>query len=150
MFDILLALHLQFAIFSIGPLVAPATTAGRGVRNGDAAATPASARMLRVYSYASVLVVLVGMGLMSAKDPDNKSVKVGEIGQTWIWLSLVLWVIAIALVLAVVVPTLNKATGLIAEEKSVVSLTGRVAAAGGVVGILFAVIVFLMVYRPGH
>ena len=29
-------------------------------------------------------------------------------------------------------------------------MTGRVAGAGGVVGLLFAVIVVLMVYRPGH
>jgi hypothetical protein len=150
MYDILLALHLLFAVFAVGPLVAAATTAGRGVRQGDGAATAASSRMLKIYAYASVLVVVVGMGLMSANDPDEKGQKVGAIGQTWIWLSLVLWVIAIGLVLGVVVPTLEKATTLIGEEKSVVSLTGRVAAAGGVVGILFAVIIFLMVYRPGH
>lgn len=150
MYDILLALHLLFAVFAVGPLVAAATTAGRGVRRGDGAATAASSRMLKIYAYASLLVVVVGMGLMSANDPDQKGQKVGAIGQTWIWLSLVLWVIAIGLVLGIVVPTLEKATALIGEEKSVVSLTGRVAAAGGVVGILFAVIIFLMVYRPGH
>ncbi|HEV7206422.1 MAG TPA: hypothetical protein VGN18_17585 [Jatrophihabitans sp.] len=150
MFDILLALHLLFAVFAVGPLVAAATTAGRGVRRGDGAATAASARMLKLYSYASLLVVIVGMGLMSADDPDQKGVKVGQISQLWIWLSLVLWVVAIGLVLGLVVPTLDKATKHIGEEQSVVALTGRIAAAGGVVGILFAVIIFLMVYRPGH
>ncbi|MDT4971021.1 MAG: hypothetical protein QOG22_1164, partial [Pseudonocardiales bacterium] len=35
------------------------------------------------------------------------------------------------------------------KQESAASLTGRVAAAGGVVGIVFAVIVFLMVYQPG-
>ena len=60
MVKLVFALHLLFAIFAIGPLVHAATTAGRGVRRGDGAATAASARMLRIYSYASVLVVLAG------------------------------------------------------------------------------------------
>jgi hypothetical protein len=144
------ALHLLFAIFAIGPLVHAATTAGRGVRTGDGAATASSARMLKIYSYASVLVVLAGMALMSMDDPDDKTRKIGEFSQTWIWLSVVLWFVAIAIVLAVIVPILNKATTLIQQQGSVVTLTARVAASGGVVGLIFAVIVFLMVYQPGH
>jgi hypothetical protein len=31
-----------------------------------------------------------------------------------------------------------------------VALTGRVAAVGGVVALIFTAIVFLMVYKPGH
>lgn len=150
MYNLLLALHLVFAVFAIGPLVHAATTAGRGVRHGDGVATASAARMLRIYSYASVLVVIVGMGLMSMDDPDAKGQKVGAISQLWVWLSLVLWAAAIALVLAVIVPTLTKATAQIKGEQSVVTLTGRVAAAGGVVGVIFAVIIVLMVYRPGH
>jgi hypothetical protein len=148
-FKLLLGLHLLFAIFAIGPLVHAATTAGRGVRTGDAAATAASARMLKIYSYVSVLVVIVGMALMSVDSPFQKGQKVGEISDLWIWLSLVLWVAGIAVVLAVIVPALSKVTAQIGKQQSVVTLTGRVAAAGGVVGVIFAVIVFLMVYRPG-
>jgi hypothetical protein len=148
-FKLLFALHLLFAIFAIGPLVHAATTAGRGVRTGDAAATASSARLLKIYSYASVLVVLVGLALMSVDSPYEKGEKVGEIGDTWIWLSLLLWIGAIGIVLGVVVPTLTKVTERIGRQESVVTLTARVAAAGGAVGIMFAVIVFLMVYRPG-
>jgi len=144
------ALHLLFAIFAIGPLVHAATTAGRGVRTGNGTATASSARMLRVYSYASVLVVIAGMALMSMDDPDEKGRKIGEFSQVWIWLSLLLWLVAVAIVLAVIVPTLTKASALIEKQESVVTLTSRVAAAGGVVGLVFAVIVFLMVYQPGH
>jgi hypothetical protein len=144
------ALHLLFAIFAIGPLVHAATTAGRGVRTGNGVATASSARMLKIYAYASVLVVIAGMALMSMDDPDAKGKKLGEFSQTWIWLSAALWLVAVVIVLAVVVPTLNKATALIQEQSSVVTLTGRVAAAGGVVALIFAGIVFLMVYQPGH
>jgi hypothetical protein len=148
MFKILLALHVLFAIFAIGPLVHAATTAGRGVRKGDGAATAGSSRLLRIYGYASVLVIIAGFALMGTKESGSR-VKAGEFGQTWIWLSLGLWVVALGLILGVVVPTLDNVTALIAKEESVVSLTGRVAAAGGVVGLIFVAIVFLMVYRPG-
>jgi hypothetical protein len=147
-FKLLFALHLLFAIFAIGPLVHAATTASRGVRTGDGAATASAARMLRIYSYASVLVVLVGMGLMSVDDPYGPG-KVAEFKELWIWLSVVLWLVAIAITLFVLVPALSKVTETIRTEGSVVTMTGRVAAAGGVVGLIFAGIVFLMVYQPG-
>ena len=150
MVKLVFALHLLFAIFAVGPLVHAATTAGRGVRRGDGAATASAARMLRIYAYASVLVVIAGMALMSMDDPDHKGQKIGEFSQTWIWLSLLLWLVAVAVVLAVIVPTLTKVTAMIGTQQSVVTQTGRVAAAGGLVGVIFAVIVFLMVYQPGH
>lgn len=146
MLKIMLALHLLFAVFAIGPLVHAATTAARGVRHGDAAATSYSARMARIYAYASVLVVVFGFGLMSSKRNGKEIAKFSE---TWIWLSALLWLAAVAAVLGVVVPALDKATAAIGRQESATPLTGRVAAAGGGVGVVFAVIVFLMVYRPG-
>jgi hypothetical protein len=142
----LLALHLVLAMFVVGPLVWAATTAGRGVRKGDGAATASSARVLRIYSYVSVLVIGAGFGLMPQK---LHGTKIAEFGDTWIWLSLLLWAIAIGIVLLLIVPTLNRATKLIAAEDSVVTLTARIAAAGGVVGLLFITIVVLMAYKPG-
>ncbi|MBE7189827.1 hypothetical protein, partial [Jatrophihabitans endophyticus] len=114
MFKILLALHLLFAVFAVGPLVHAAATASRGIRTGDGAATASSARLLRIYGIASALVVILGFALMSADLPYSGGGKAGEFGDTWIWLSLVLWVVAVALVLAFLVPTLQKATTAIA------------------------------------
>lgn len=175
MVKFLLALHLVFAIFVVGPLVWAATTAGRGVRKGDGAATKSSARTLRIYAYVSVLVIGVGFALMSQKRQvttlgmphrsgyiaaDNSGAyfskltitveeRIADFKDTWIWLSLLLWAVAIAIVLLEIVPTLNRVTKLIEAEDSVVTLTARVAAAGGVVGLLFITIVFLMAYKPG-
>ncbi len=139
---LLLALHVLTAVFAIGPLVHAATTASRGVRNADAAATAGSARMARRYGYVSVLVIVLGMSLVQPKWH-------AEFGDTWVWLSLALWAVAMALVLAVIAPALDRATELIRAGEPVASLNARVAACGGVVGLIFAVIVFLMVYRPG-
>ena len=146
MFKILLALHLLFAIFAVGPLVHAATTAARGVRTGDGAATASSSRVLRVYSSASVLVVLIGFGLMSVKRHGKT---IAEFGDTWIWLSALLWFVAMGIVTGALVPTLDKVTEKIGKQESVVTLTSRVAALGGVVALIFAGIVFLMVYKPG-
>jgi cytochrome bd-type quinol oxidase subunit 2 len=146
MLKFLLAAHVVLAVFAVGPLVHAATTAGRGIRKGDGAATASASRVLRIYAYVSVLVVVAGGALTSQKE-DGK--KLGEMSDTWIWLSLVLWVVAVALVLSVLVPTLDKATKQIAAQESVVALTARVAAAGGIVAVLFLVIVVLMAYKPG-
>jgi hypothetical protein len=141
-----MAAHLVLVVFTIGPLVHGATTAARGVRRGDGTATASSARMLRIYAYVSVLVIIAGMALMSQKE-DGK--KLAEFGNTWIWLSLVLWAVAMSVILGVTVPTLNKASKLIEAQDSVVTLTARVAASGGAVALIFLVIVVLMAYKPG-
>ena len=150
MYKILLALHLLFAIFAIGPLVHAATTAGRGVRTGDSAAIASSARVLRIYAYVSVLVVLIGMALMSVNSPDEKGRKVAQFSEAWIWLSVLLWLFAVGIVIGVLVPALTKATALVGTQSPKASGLGRVAASGGIIGLVFAVIVLLMVYQPGH
>jgi uncharacterized membrane protein len=142
MHNLLLALHVLTAVFGIGPLAHAATNASRGVRSGDADATAASARMARIYSYGSVIVVLLGMSLVRPKWQ-------AEFGDTWVWLSLVLWVLATALTLLLLVPSLDRATEVIRAGEPVDALKARVAASGGIVGLTFAVIIFLMVYRPG-
>jgi uncharacterized membrane protein len=142
MHTFLLALHVLTAVFAIGPLVHAATTASRGVRRGDAAATAASARIARVYGYASVIVVLLGLSLVRPKWD-------AQFGDTWVWLSLVLWAVALVLVLVLIAPALDRATRLIAAGEEARALTAQVAAAGGTVGLISAGIVFLMIYRPG-
>lgn len=149
MFKLLLFLHLLAAIFAVGPLVGAATTASRAVRTPDAAAATSAARMIRIYSYVSLVVVILGMGLMSQKAPWDSSEEVAKIGDTWIWLSLLLWVAAMAVSLALLAPSLTKAAAEIGSGRGVGPLTGRVAAAGGTIGLLYAVIVVLMVYQPG-
>jgi uncharacterized membrane protein len=148
-FKLLLFLHLLAAIFAIGPLVGAATTASRALRRPDAAAATSAARTIRLYSYVSVVVVVLGMGLMSQKAPWDKSEDVATFGDTWIWLSVLLWLVAVAVSLGLLVPSLSKAAAEIGSGNAVGTLTGRVAAAGGAIGLIFAVIVVLMVYQPG-
>lgn len=150
MFKILLALHLLTAIFAIGPLVGAATTASRGLRKADAGATGSAARTLTIYGYASIAVVVFGMGVMSSKSPYTHET-VADMGDLWIWLSLLLWVVSLGLLFALTIPALKQATVAIGAGTSdaTQALTGKVAASGGIIGLIYAAIVFLMVYRPG-
>lgn len=149
MFKILFALHLLTAIFAIGPLAHAATTAARGLRTADASATATSARTITIYSYASLLVVLFGFGLMSADAPWNPDEKVASFSDPYIWISTALWLAAVGLALGVLVPALQQATTRIAAGEAVDALKAKVAAPGGVIALIFAGIVFLMVYKPG-
>src|SRR5690348_15405603 len=106
MTHLLFALHMLFAIFIVGPLVHATTTASRGLRQSDAAAVASATRTARVYAMASVLVVIAGMGLMSTRE-DGK--QIATFGDTWIWLSVLLWLLAVGLTLGVLVPTLQRA-----------------------------------------
>jgi hypothetical protein len=148
-FKIFFALHLLTAIFAIGPLVHASTTAARGLRTADAGATAAAARTITVYSYASLLVVFFGFGLMSSEAPWNPDEKVADFSDPYIWLSGLLWLVAVGLALGVLVPALQQATAKIGAGEAVDALKARVAAPGGIIGLIFAGIVFLMVYKPG-
>src|SRR3954449_2930663 len=149
MFKLLLFLHLLAAVFAIGPLVGAASTAARALRTGDAGAAYSAARIVKIYSYASVVVVVLGFGLMSAKVPGDSSQRVADFGESWIWLSLVCWGAAIAVALGGLEPALRRAATTIDQGSPVATLTGRVAAYGGATALLYAAIVALMVYQPG-
>ena len=125
MFKIMLALHLLTAIFVVGPLVHITTTSARGLRTGDAVATAAAARGSRIYGALSTLVVILGFGLMSQKAPWDKSRHVAEFGDLWIWLSVLLWLVGAAIALAVLEPSLRKATSAIEAARTKVASTTR-------------------------
>lgn len=149
MFKLFLFLHLLAAIFAVGPLIGAATTASRALRSPDADAARSAARTIRIYSYASVVVVLFGFALMSTKAPWDSSQQVADIGDTWILVSIVLWGASVAVALGGLVPALQHAEKTIRDGGSVATMTGRVAAFGGATGLLYAAIVLLMVYQPG-
>jgi uncharacterized membrane protein len=148
-FKLFLFLHLLAAIFAVGPLVGAATTASRALRTPDADAARSAARTIKVYSYASVVVVVFGFALMSTEAPWDSSHHVAEMGDTWILLSIVFWGASIAVSLGGLVPALQQAATTITDGGTVSTMTGRVAAFGGATGLLYAAIVLLMVYQPG-
>ncbi len=149
MYKIILALHLIAAVAAIGPLIHAATTAVRGIRTENASDVTSSSRMVKIYAVASVIVVALGFGLMSMTPPYSDAAA-GQIGQLWIWLSLVLWAVGVALSLGVVAPALDRAVKLMAAGPPPSGLRARVAGVGGVIALIFVAIIVLMVYTPGR
>ena len=96
-----LVIHVVLAIFLIGPLVAAANQVARELRGGSADTVRLLARTVTIYGWASLLVGIVGFGLVR----DRFSFSDG-----WLIASIVLFVVASVLVLALLAPMLRRAT----------------------------------------
>jgi uncharacterized membrane protein len=151
-----LVIHVVLAIFLIGPLVAAGNQVARELRGGSAGTVRLLARTVTVYGWASLLVGIVGFGLVR----DRFSFSDG-----WLLASIVLFVVASVLVLALLVPLLRRATAAApAGTGSAGSATGaaagdtggdtaalapRAAALAGVASLCYVAIAVLMTWKPG-
>src|ERR1035437_9713451 len=99
---VLNVLHVLTAVFIVGPMALLPMTAMRAIRGGDGAQVTSLAQSTNVLSLASLIVVFFGFGLMSL----DKEVKL-SITTPWILSSLILYVVALALSVAVVVPAMR-------------------------------------------
>lgn len=150
--EIINILHVVGAVFIVGPMAILPMTAMRSVRAGNAGQVATLAKSTYLFSLLSVLVVIFGFGALSmAKPEDNVS-----FGSTWILLSIIFYVVAIAISLFVVVPALRSAAEALEEAPvpadgapaAKPSGYGKIAAGSGVVAILLVAVTVLMVWKP--
>jgi uncharacterized membrane protein len=137
MHDVLVTLHVLAAVFVVGPLIGAAMMAPGRLRKGDAGGLRTAARLVRLYGWLSLVVVLLGAAAARS------------FGPLWIWLSTLLYVAALGVIVAAAVPTLDRAARRLAAGEAAEELQARVGALVGTVALLFAAIVVLMVRRPG-
>ena len=141
-----LALHLITVVAVIGPLLVAAPLAARAARAGRVEALRDHTRTTRVYSLASVVVVVLGSALVGLGDVGDQ----WSYGQAWVGASYLLWLVAVVLLLVVVVPAQTTAAErLDAGEGDVGSLAQRISAAGGVAALSLTAVIVLMVFKPG-
>ena len=129
-----LVIHVVLAIFLIGPLVAAANQVARALRGGSGETVRLLSRTVTVYGWASLLVAVVGFGLVR----DRFSFSDG-----WLIASIVLFVVASVLVLGLLVPMLRGSTG------DGAALAPRAAAVAGIASICYVAIAVLMAWKPG-
>lgn len=152
---VLLTVHLIAAIFLVGPAVAGAMSAPAAIRSGKVAAVALITRLVTVYSIGSIIVAVLGLAMVRGKDSGGGF----AFSDTWIIASIVLYVIALVVTLAVLIPALRAAgtalgaaatdaAGTDARGAVAKPLIGRVAGSGGIIALLYLAIVVLMVYRP--
>lgn len=164
-YDVVLVLHILTVIVGFG------TVALNGVRGADAKARPgpgglaigeSSFRVSNIAEKFIYAVPVLGIGLVFMSD-DAWSFE-----QTWVWLSILLYVIGIGVSHGVLIPAEKRMNALAAElvaagpppagaaaggpPPQVVEMEGlekKLAAAGTFLNVLMVVVVILMVFKPG-
>lgn len=144
-YAVVLVLHLLAAVFVVGPLAVAAVHAPRLARTGQLEQLRSSAHTTRLYANASVLVVLLGGAMIGLGETGDG----WAFSQAWVWGSLVLWVVAVALTQALVVPAQHAAVQALEAGRDARATTGRMAAGGGLAVLAWTAIIVLMVTKPG-
>jgi uncharacterized membrane protein len=145
MFDVMTAIHVLVAVFAVGPMAVLPMIALRGIREKQAGIVDTMARSTFVFSLVSLAVVIFGFGALGTK-PERADWSVGSL---WIWLSIVLYVLALGLLLGLVVPGMRAAAdGLRSATGAVQNGYSKVAAGSGVATLLLIAVVVLMVTKP--
>jgi len=153
MAKVLLAVHVLAAILVVGPVAVAASlfpraaTSGIGRGTGEAAGPQFETagllhRVCRAYAAVGVVVPVFGIAT---------GAQLGVLGDPWLLVSLLLTVVAAALLGARILPAQRSLLGS-AGERASTAVAARVRAlimATGVFNLLWAVVVVLMIVRPG-
>ena len=135
----LLSVHVLAAIVFIGPVTVATSLFPRYAREGNVAVVHALHRISRVYAVLGVSVPAFGLALASS---------MGVLGDAWLVASILLTAGAAALLALVVLPGQVRAVAALDAEGSV-TVAPRLAMASGVFALTWAVVVVLMIVRPG-
>lgn len=135
-------LHVVTAVFIVGPMAILPMTAMRSLRAGHAGQVRTLAKSTTLFTLLSLIPFIAGFGLMGMyKIPFST---------TWIWLSIVLYLVAFVIALVLVVPAMRRAAALL-EETDPATQTGgygMIAGGSGIVSILLLAVVVLMAWKP--
>jgi uncharacterized membrane protein len=139
-------LHVVAAVFIVGPMAILPMTAMRSIRSGQAGPVASIAKSVNIFTLISTLVAIFGFGALALKEADDA----WSFGSTWVWLSLVLYVVALAINLFLVVPSLRSAAVALAGDATGARAARypQIAAGSGVASLLLVIVVVLMVWKP--
>lgn len=144
---VLSTLHVVTAVFIIGPMAILPMTGMRAVRAGQGGQVATLAKSTFVFTLLSLLVFFFGFGVMGVADArDNLSFTT-----PWILISAILYLIALAVSLVLVVPALRTAAARLQKADGAASEGNeypRIAIGSGLVSLLLLVVVILMVWKP--
>ncbi|PZR54218.1 hypothetical protein DNL40_04670 [Xylanimonas oleitrophica] len=147
----LLSLHVLAAILAVGPVAVAASMFPRLARHALAAPGDVQAaapvrllhRITRAYAVVGVAVPVLGYATGAA---------LGVLGDAWLVVSMALTAAAAAVLVAAVLPgqrTVVAALDAPALAPAATATARRLAMLTGVFNLLWAVVVVLMIYRPG-
>jgi uncharacterized membrane protein len=144
-YAVVLALHLLTVAFLVGPAAIAGLTSARSARAGRGQALRDAARTTRLYTLATVVTVLLGTAMVGLGDVGDQ----WGMGQLWVSASYALWIGAVALTLALVVPSQTRAAEVIEQGGDGSAFAGRIAVGAGLAVLAWSAIIVLMVTKPG-
>ncbi|MGW9378452.1 DUF2269 family protein [Streptomyces albidoflavus] len=149
MAKLFLSLHVLAAILAIGPITVAASMFPRLARTAPTAETPALLhKICRSYAYVGAAVPVLGIATGAA---------LGVLSDAWLVVSIVLTGVAAGLLVAVILPGQGELLEGAEGGEGAVAVTGeerraaakKLAMTTGVFNLLWAVVVVLMIVRPG-
>lgn len=148
--NFLLSIHVLGAILSIGPVAVAASMFPPAARRLAARPEDASAvatvrilhRITRVYAVIGILVPVFGVAT---------AIAMGILTEPWLLISMTLTALAAVLLITQVIPAQRRVI-LWNEDPSSqdLSLVQRIGMTTGVFNLIWAVVVVMMIYRPGQ
>ena len=139
-YKIVLLIHMVAVLIALAPAVAHPVMYELEKRRDDGDVAALGRRMAaasRIYGVALLIAGIVGIGLISMSDDMI------AFGDTWIWLSLILWVVLNGVLHGVMIPA-ERALG--AGEEGAQK---RIESVGPILVVLALVLLYLMVVKPG-
>ncbi|MFD2470059.1 hypothetical protein [Amycolatopsis silviterrae] len=133
----LLSIHVLAAILAIGPVAVAASMFPSAARSEKVGPLEVLHRTTRVYAAIGVLVPVFGIATGAS---------MGVLGDTWLIVSLILTVVAAAILIAFILPGQKRIVDARGSDRRVAA---RLAMLTGIFNLLWAVVVVLMIYRPG-
>ena len=144
-YKFLLVLHLLSVIIGFGPWFLNGLLPARALGSEPGEGTVISRANLQVSTisqYAIYGALIFGLGALGASHKHTI-----DFGDTFIWLSLVLWVAIVGVLHGMVLPAQRR---LAAGDGDRATLTQRQSLGVALINLLVVVAVFLMVFEPGH
>jgi len=141
LYNVFLLLHLMAAIVGFGAVVLNGIYDARAKRLGGAegrAVAETNFAVSNIAEYAIYSVPIWGFAMIGLSDDAI------EFSQTWIWLSLILYVVGLGIAHGV----MRKGAKQLIESRTD-DVEKRVAAGGAVLNVLLVIIVALMIWKPG-
>ena len=138
---VLLAVHVLAAIVFIGPVTVAASLFPRYARQGEVGVGVARVlhRISRVYAVLGVAVPVFGIATAA---------QMGVLGDAWLLVSLALTLVAALLLAVEVLPGQTRVLAALTGDAAPV-VPSRLAMSTGVFALIWAVVVVLMIVRPG-
>ena len=146
LYRILFLLHIVSVVAAFAPMVIHPAIAAQARNDGEGTLVRAAGWMAgngrRIHFPALVLVGAFGLGLVFSSDPGSGDDLFG-FDQTWVSLALLVWIALCGVVSGLILPNERKvASGDLAAQRSA-NLGGAIST------VLFLVMLYLMIWKPG-